>query len=155
ARRQISARAAAVVIAGFLAFGLCFGAVVGWQALWNRMLLPDAFAGRREMLRSTIDMIRERPLTGFGLGTWPVAYPAHAYYDDGLFANEAHNDWAQWAAEGGVPFALLLLAVALWSVRPALESLWGIGIVAVFLHCAVDYPIQRPALGGLFFVMLG
>ena len=30
-----------------------------------------------------------------------------------------------------------------------------IGVVSVFLHCLVDYPIQRPALGGLFFVLLG
>ena len=155
ARKQISGRAAALVTICFLAFGLCFGAVVGWQTLWNRMQLPDLFAGRREMLRSTVDMIRARPGMGFGLGTWPTAYPAHAYYDDGLFANQAHNDWAQWAAEGGLPFFLLLLSVAIWSVRPAVNSLWGVGIVAIFLHCAVDYPVQRPALGGLFFVMLG
>jgi hypothetical protein len=155
ARRQISPRTAGLVTICFLAFGLCFGAIVGWQNLWNRMRLPDLFAGRREMLRSTVDMIRERPGMGFGLGTWPTAYPAHAYYDDGLFANQAHNDWAQWAAEGGAPFFLLLLSVAIWSVRPAANSLWGVGIVAIFLHCAVDYPIQRPALGGLFFVLLG
>ena len=28
-------------------------------------------------------------------------------------------------------------------------------MVSIFLHCLVDYPIQRPALGGLFFVLLG
>jgi hypothetical protein len=42
-----------------------------------------------------------------------------------------------------------------WSIRPAVHSLWGIGVVSIFLHCLVDYPIQRPALGGLFFVLLG
>ena len=92
---------------------------------------------------------------GFGLGTWPTAYPAHAYYDDGLFANQAHNDWAQWTAEGGLPFFFLMLSIAIWSLRPAADTLWGVGIVAVFLHCTVDYPIQRPALGGFFFALLG
>jgi O-antigen ligase len=100
-------------------------------------------------------MIHERPAMGFGLGTWSTAYPAYAYADDGLFANQAHNDWAQWAAEGGLPFFLFLLSIAVWSVRPAARSLWGVGVVSVFLHCLVDYPIQRPALGGLFFVLLG
>ena len=47
------------------------------------------------------------------------------------------------------------LSIAIWSLRPAANSLWGIGIVAIFLHCLVDYPIQRPALGGFFFVLLG
>ena len=155
ARRSISMRTAGFVATCFVAFGVCFGAVVGWQTLWDRMRLPDLFSTRRELLRSSIDMVRERPGMGFGLGTWATAYPAYAYSDDGLFTNQAHNDWAQWAAEGGLPFFFLMLSIAVWSVRPAVNSLWGIGVVAVFLHCMVDYPVQRPALGGLFFVLLG
>jgi hypothetical protein len=70
--------------------------------------------------------------------------------------NQAHNDWAQWAAEGGLPFLALLLAVAAWSLRPALRSLWGVGIVSVFVHALVDYPMQqRPALAAYFFALLG
>jgi hypothetical protein len=62
----------------------------------------------------------------------------------------------QWAAEGGVPFFLILFAIAVWCVRPAIRSLWGVGMVAVFVHCAVDYPMQqRPALTAFFFAMLG
>jgi len=26
--------------------------------------------------------------------------------------------------------------------------LWGIGVLAVFVHSLVDYPLQRPALAG-------
>jgi len=97
-----------------------------------------------------------RPLTGFGLGTWSEVYPGYARFDDGLFANQAHNDWAQWAAEGGVPFLLLMLGVAGGAIRPAFRSLWGLGVFAVFLHCWVDYPMQqRPALAAFFFAMLG
>ena len=154
-QRRISRRTAALASGIFVMFVACFGAVVGWQALWHRLQMPDPFVTRRELLHSTLDMIHERPAMGFGLGTWSTAYPAHAYSDDGLFANQAHNDWAQWAAEGGLPFFLFLLSIAVWSVRPAAHSLWGVGVVSVFLHCLVDYPIQRPALGGLFFVLLG
>jgi O-antigen ligase len=122
--------------------------------LWNRLSRPDPYAGRREMLDSTLDMIRDRPWTGFGLGTWSTAYPRYARYDDGLSANHAHNDWAQWTAEGGFPFLALLVSIAVWSVRPALRSRWGIGVIAVFLHCLVDYPLQKPALAAFFFTLL-
>ena len=70
-------------------------------------------------------MVRDRPLAGFGLGTWSDAYPAYAHFDDGNFVNQAHNDWVQWAAEGGVPFFLIMLAIAALTVRPAIRSLWG------------------------------
>ena len=154
-QRRISLRTAGQALGLFVLFVGCFGAVVGWQALWHRLQTPDPFVTRRELLHSTLDMIHQRPAMGFGLGTWATAYPAFAYSDDGLFSNQAHNDWAQWAAEGGLPLFLFLLSIAVWSVRPAARSLWGIGVVSVFLHCLVDYPIQRPALGGLFFVLLG
>jgi O-antigen ligase len=154
AAHRASLRGIGRVVAVLAASILLFAAVVGPEALWNRLKRPDPYAGRREMLDSTLDMIRDRPWTGFGLGTWSTVYPAYARYDDGLFANHAHNDWAQWTAEGGVPFVLLLASIAIWSVRPALRSRWGIGVVAVFLHCLVDYPLQKPALAAFFFALV-
>ena len=152
--RGATLRSIARVVAVLAAFIVLFTALVGWETLWNRLNRADPFAGRREMLDSTLDMIRDRPWTGFGLGTWSTVYPAYARYDDGLFANHAHNDWAQWTAEGGFPFLALLLGVAVWSIRPALRSRWGIGAIAVFLHCMVDYPLQKPALAAFFFAVL-
>ena len=134
---------------------IAFTAVVGWSTLWQRFLASEPYFVRREFLVSSLAMIRDRPWMGFGLGTWSTAYPGYALFDDGLFANQAHNDWAQWAVEGGLPFFLMMLGIAIWSVRAAARSLWGVGIVAVFVHCLVDYPIQRPALSGFFFVLLG
>ena len=112
ARRLISMRTAGAVATCFVVGVVCFGAVVGWQTLWDRLHLPDLYTTRGELLRSSIDMVRERPGMGFGLGTWPTVYPGYAYSDDGLFTNRAHNDWAQWAAEGGLPFFLLMLSIA-------------------------------------------
>jgi O-antigen ligase len=90
------------------------------------------------------------------LGTWSQVYPGFARYDDGTFVNQAHNDWAQWTAEGGILLLALMLFVAIRVLRPAWRSVWGLGMVAVLAHCLVDYPMQqRPALATLFFVMLG
>lgn len=140
--------------AWIVAFVALFTAVVGWDLLWNRLQQPDPYADRRQMLYSSLDMVRERPWTGFGLGTWPQVYPAYARSDDGLFANHAHNDWAEWAADGGLPFLALMVWIAAWSLRPAVRSGWGIGLVAVFAHALVDYPFQKPALAALVFVLL-
>jgi hypothetical protein len=132
-----------------------FTAVVGWEVVWDRFKEPDPYQFRREMLYSSLDMIRDRPLTGFGLDTWPIVYPAYALVDQGVFVNHAHNDWAEWASDGGIPFAAMLFLIFAWSVRYSFRFPWGAGVVAVMLHSLVDFPMQKPCLEALVFVLLG
>ncbi|MEK7403999.1 MAG: O-antigen ligase family protein [Acidobacteriota bacterium] len=155
--RFASGRTMAGALSRVALFAVVFAAVVGWDVLWSRFQDPDPFRVRRELLQSSLAMVRERPWTGFGLGTWPTVYPAYAVTDFGpdLFGNHAHNDWAEWAAEGGLPFLLLLLSVAVWCARQAVRFPWGLGVVAAFCHCAVDFPMQRPALAALVFALMG
>ena len=155
-QRLISLRTTARVLLLSLSTLVVLGAVAGWDVIWKRLQEEHPYALRQNFLLSSLEMIRERPLHGFGLGTWSEVYPGFARFDDGLFANQAHNDWAQWAAEGGIPFLLLLVGVAGVAIRPAFRSLWGLGLLSVFLHCAIDYPMQqRPALAAFFFALLG
>jgi O-antigen ligase len=137
------------------ALSLVLAAVVGSQVTLERFREPEPYRVRRELLISSLDMLSCRPWAGFGLGTWPVAYPAYARFDNGLAANHAHNDWAEWAVEGGLPFLALAVMIAIWSVRPAADSLWGLGIPTIFAHSLVDYPLREPALAALLFAMLG
>ncbi len=136
------------------ALAAVFTAVVGWEVVWQRFQEPDPFKYRREMAISSVAMIRDRPWTGFGLGTYESAYPAYTLFDIGLTVNHAHNDWLEWAADGGIPLFLLLGFVALWSARAAWRSPWAVGIVAVFLHATVDYPLHKPAISAWLFVLL-
>lgn len=156
ARGRMRTRALAqVAILGFVSATVLVG-VVGWEKIWQRLQEPHPYALRANLVRSSLAMVRDRPLTGFGLGAWSSAYPAYARYDDGTFVNQAHNDWAQWAAEGGVPFFLVMLIGVATLARPAWRSLWGLGLMAVFLHALVDYPFeQRPALAAYFFALAG
>ena len=132
-----------------------FTAVVGWEVLWQRFQDPDPYRYRREMAVSSVEMVRDRPWMGFGLGTFESAYPAYAIFDIGLTVNHAHNDWLEWAAEGGIPLFVLMAFIALWSVRAAWRAPWAAGVVAVFLHSLVDYPLQRAAISAWLFVLLG
>jgi len=138
-----------------LLFTLVFGSVVGWTKLWQRFQDPDPYKYRREMLQSSIAMAREKPWTGLGLGSFEDVYRAYALFDEGSTVNHAHNDWAEWAAQGGVPFVALLLLLAMWSVPQAARSIWGLGVVSVFLHSLVDFNLQLPALAAWTFVLLG
>ncbi len=130
-------------------------AIVGWEALWRRYQQADPYVHRRDMLLSALAMAHERPWTGFGLGTFQTAYPAYALFDIGLVVNHAHNDWAEWLAEGGVPFFLMLVSLAAWAVEPAVRSVWGLGLLSVFLHAVVDYPMQRLGLAAWVFAFVG
>lgn len=152
----VSVRAGGATLAkigGFASVGVL---VVGYMVVWERFLLADPYVIRREVWTAALHMVRDRPLMGFGLGTWLSAYPQYAVFDPGLVINQAHSDWLQWTVEGGIPFVLLMLAVALPLARKALQSVWGLGVIFVFIHALVDYPFQqRPVLAALFFAIAG
>jgi len=132
-----------------------FTLVVGWQRVWQKFEVNDPYLIRREFLIAAVDMASHRPLTGFGLGTFPEVYQQYAIKDFPFYANHAHNDWAEFAADGGLPFLLLVLVPFACAVPAAIRNPWGIGLVAVMLHACVDYPFPRPAVSGWMFAMLG
>lgn len=129
------------------------GAISGWERLWMR--LHDSDDTRVVASMTSLEMIRHGPIAGYGLGTWPIVYPMFAHFDDGLFMNQAHNDWLQWAVEGGWPLAALMACVAAQLSIFGGRSRWGLGIAAVFLLCLVDFPLQKPAVSFLLFVLAG
>jgi hypothetical protein len=146
ARGASSGRVIGAALLGAAILFAAFTAVVGWGRVWDRFWQPDPMTVRREFAISSLHMVADHPYTGSGLGTWPTVYPRYAIVDPGTFANQAHDDWLQFTAEGGIPFGILMFTLVIWTLRPACRSVWGIGAVAVFLHAFVDYPFSRPAL---------
>jgi hypothetical protein len=128
--------------------------IVGFETASQRFSTEPLSAGRVQFAISTLHMIAGHPWVGWGLGCWPSVYPAFATFDSGAIVNQAHCDWLQWMAEGGLPVGIATLTFALWGVRPALRSIWGIGVIAVFAHAAFDYPFSRPAVGAWPILML-
>jgi O-antigen ligase len=155
-QREVPLRALAIRALQFtLLCGLAV-AILGWQDLYARFTHVDSEILRADGVRASLAMIRERPWLGTGLGTWPIVYPRHATVDTGLVLNQAHNDWLQWTAEGGLPFLAILLIFTALIGGSAYRSVYALGIAAFLLHALVDYPMQqRPALGAWFFAMAG
>lgn len=144
-RRALAIGAAALVlIAG-----------VGWQGVAARMSGPSQVDLRPVFTRASLQMVRERPWFGFGLGSWDSVYPAFASTDVGVYVEHAHNDWLEWAAEGGIPFACVFVALAVFSLVRALRQPWCLGALAVFIQCAIEFPLHKPAVAAFQFGLLG
>ncbi len=135
---------------------LAFTLIVGWEATAMHLQTLSADADvRLKLWQSSANMFAARPWTGFGLGTWAHQYPAYALFDIGRYANAAHSDWFQWAAEGGVPMVLGMVLLFGLALRTSLRQPWAFGLVAVLLHCAVDFPMQGKFLPCMFWVVFG
>ena len=156
--RRREAKVIVSLIAG-MALLVAVGAMIaGTDKIRTRFEDKDPYAIRRELLQSTLRLIAERPWSGYGMGTWRAVYPSAATFDLSATVNpaiEAHNDWAQWTSDGGIPFLLLMAAMVIWIAKPAIRSLWGLGVLSVMIHSYVDYPIREPALAFLWFALAG
>jgi hypothetical protein len=151
----ISSRTATRVLAAVPLLALVFTLVVGWEQVWSRFLQDDPFQGRREYLQSAVRMAADRPVAGFGLGTFTAVYQRYAVRDFPCYANHAHNDWAEMASEGGLVFLALVAIPLLAAVPMAVRHPWGMGLIAVMLHACVDYPFPRAAVSGWLFAIAG
>ncbi len=131
-----------------------FTLAVGWERVWQRFQENDPYLVRKEFMLAAADMAIQRPLTGYGLDTFPAVYQRYATKDFPFYANHTHNDWAEFAADGGFPFLLLILIPFACAVPAAIRNPWGIGLIAIMLHACVDFPFPRPAVSGWMFLLL-
>ena len=153
-RRGVMQREAGAMAVTLVAVAGIFICIASYGAI-AMLLRPNSMLhGRLQYALSTLHMIAARPWMGFGLGTWPIVYPAYAQFDPGVFINQAHSDWLQWTAEGGIPLGMAMVSLFAWMLRPGIHSIWGIGAIAVFLHAIFDYPFSRPAIGALPILIL-
>jgi O-antigen ligase len=146
-RKPKSGRRIGLLALALLAATAVLTLIVGFETVSHRFQTDALIQGRLQFALSTLRMIAVHPLAGWGLGCWPAVYPAFATFDPGAIVNQAHSDWLQWFAEGGLPVGLAMLSLAVWAFKPAVRSIWGVGVLAVLLHAAFDYPFSRPAIG--------
>jgi O-antigen ligase len=129
---------------------------------------------RLAMWQSTLDIWRERPLIGQGLGSYKLHYLHHRSPAERSSSGDlAHNDYLQLLAEGGpllagllilAGLATLLLAARLWrrlgpghapAERAAALEGWvmALPVLGLFLHAGVNfifYVAPLALLAGLY-----
>jgi O-antigen ligase len=116
----------------------------------------------------TLGMIAERPLLGFGAGTFYTAFPRFSAPEFSGFYHHAHNDYAQFAAEVGlIGFGLLavLVVASVWRTltvirqpNSATDSGLSFGlllaIAAMLIHATVDFHLFMPANSLIFVIVI-
>lgn len=114
------------------------------STLANRLQVSDFTSTRGLLYRSAVETIGRNGWFGSGLGSFAEAYPASATTDFSALVDHAHNDWLEWAVEGGIALPVLLagiLAWQLWRVREPAVLLSAGSLVASSM---LDYPFHRP-----------
>lgn len=125
---------------------------------WRVMIFKDSLA-----------IIRDFPLFGTGLGTFPLVYPQYRSFSTNIFVNEAHNDVLQLTVELGIIGLGLVLAFLAVLFRKSFtralgwnEHFGGItslaalgGIAAILVHSFVDFNLQIPANAFWFCTLCG
>ncbi|HHT48176.1 MAG TPA: O-antigen ligase family protein [Firmicutes bacterium] len=121
---------------------------------------------RIHIWQASLNMIKDKPLLGIGLGVFPSVYldytPPAADKDD-IFAF-AHNIFLQIAAEFGlIGLLLFLLAFALTyflayklakTGNPFYQGIFAT-LVGILIHQQVDLPIWKTNIGIGFWLLLG
>ncbi|USD65032.1 PglL family O-oligosaccharyltransferase [Vibrio sp. SCSIO 43136] len=117
----------------------------------------------------TIDMIIEKPFTGYGYGHFESAYMLYTarqhqlneHYPAGLAAlDHPHNELMLWGVEAGlVPVLVILLTAAFitYKITTAREGT-RLGMLALFaplvVHSQLEYPFYHSAIHWISFIVL-
>ena len=131
------------------------------EARWNN------FNDRRGAWEDAIDIARKFPLVGTGLNTYGVSTLLFQRHDLSRHYEQAHNDFLQLAAEGGlllmIPAALCLGLLVVLVRRRFADDLsertyWlrvgaVTGLIAIAFQETVDFSLQMPGNAALFAVL--
>ena len=149
------------------------GVVIALAASWGRR---DAVIARFErpndsrpaVWLDTVRIIQDAPLTGTGLNTYGIAMLHYQTVQDGNYYIEAHSDYLQLAAEGGLLLGVPVLITLVLFVREVRRrfregaddtaTYWlragaVTGLCAIAVQESVEFTLQMPGAAVLFVVL--
>jgi O-antigen ligase len=158
ARALIISVIAAIMIAGVLWVG---GDSLAGKEANNRSTIDGTT--RREIWHSTWNLIKRNPSTGVGLGAYFLAIPEYQTGAGRLKVEQAHNDYLDLAASGGIVaigLAGWFVVMILWRAKSSLKTSDGYrraaclgalaGMLSIAVHSLVDFGLQLTGIAVLF-----
>jgi O-antigen ligase len=158
-------------------FGIVILLAGGVFSIISGSMLAARFSGAAESLSdrltlytTTLRAILDRPLLGFGLGSFSGVFP---HYRGVEFApndpayDYAHNIYLELFFESGIPGALLLIGamviivgICIWGARSRHRNGYipALGAAASLLvggHGLFDFSLQIPAIAAVYCLILG
>ncbi len=125
-------------------------------------------ARRRDIWRATWSMFKAHPIAGAGLGAFWAEVPVFHQASGALTPQQAHNDYLELLASGGILGAALFSWFAVALIREARRSVRTsqgfqravslgaiIGLVGVAVHSIVDFGLHITINAVVFVVLAG
>lgn len=122
--------------------------------------------------RWTIDkdclrMLAQKPISGWGFGSFPTVYPQYQSFYTNLFVTDAHNDYLQHLVEtealgfaAMIGFLVTLYRSAWKKIRDWPNEVTGhvalaclMGCTGTLVHSFLDFNLQIPANAAWFYVL--
>jgi O-antigen ligase len=149
-------------------------AIIGTNPLTKRVLetrkqMEDLTNyGRIKTWEGTINIIKDHPLSGTGVGTFAAVFPRYKPPDKRNDVEYAHNDYLHMISETGIFVFPFIFWLIFNSLRTGITTFLhtksrfkqGItlgtvaGIVAILIHSFVDFNLHIPA-NAILFIVLG
>ena len=168
------AKSLKVIVIGFILVAVVGLALLGSSPAIDRVKsLEDpgdsSRINRIGIWAASLDLIKQNPIFGTGLGTFPYSFPSVRPPGAQLRYNEAHNDYVHIVVELGLPVLIpliwalvLFFKLGLSYIRKSNTSLgtavslgaFG-GALAIVIHSITDFNIQLTSNGVFFFLCLG
>lgn len=168
-------RIRAIIIRAGLALGMVIALIVGAVAfggadVFNRLLgttnAADPTTGRSHYWSITLDVIKTNPILGSGLGSLGVIYTRFDTRNGMYRLEQAHNDYLQTLADGGIVGAILGLTFLILLFRWAFKRRHtddkfrrGVatgalaGCFGVLVHSAFDFTLHTTSNALLFLIL--
>ena len=117
--------------------------------------------------RDALRMFAQKPLLGWGLGSFPEVYPQFRSFHTNLWVDHAHNDYLELLVETGMAGLLVAVWFLILTFRAAAKKLrqrtWGrsglaelaalAGTSGILVHSLVDFNLQIPANAAIFYAL--
>lgn len=161
----ISACVAFIFLAGLFAF--MQGVTIERLATMRSPQVAELAGLRVDVLRDSRAMLAERPVLGWGLGTFEHVYPQFRSFYTNHVVQHAHNDYLEFLLETGI----VGFAAVLWFVLVLVRSGWkklpqwktgltGVvriaamaGCIGMLVHCLMGFNLQVTSNAAFFYVL--
>jgi O-antigen ligase len=126
--------------------------------------VSEAKLGRPILWKDSLQIFRDHPLAGTGLGSYVTVYPLYQTEASDLVTEHAHNDYLEALTETGVPGGILIFAALLLFIPITFRNLTarlkrepgylqlgaGIACCGLLIHSFFDFNLQIPANAAWF-----
>ncbi len=137
--------------------------LVARQSALGRLFDQDVSQDRRiALLQPMLEVAYKYWPVGSGFGSFVAAFRIDEPFTNltDTYMNQAHNDWLQFAMEGGLPAAMILLSFVVWTVvsgarvwlapvaasTAAMARLGFLWLAMLGLASVSDYPLRTPIM---------